>query len=76
VSNREIAEEYAMTGIGLLAGSSILLLTVVWGSCVIVGRQEFEHHSPAANSHHKTLKAFFTGLFHFSLTFYILTLIF
>ncbi|XP_027926738.1 sodium/calcium exchanger NCL2-like isoform X1 [Vigna unguiculata] len=61
VSNREIAEEYAMTGIGLLAGSSILLLTVVWGSCVIVGRQEFEHHSPAANSHHKTLKAFFTG---------------
>ncbi|WVZ01029.1 hypothetical protein V8G54_027098 [Vigna mungo] len=60
VSNREIAEEYGMTGIGLLAGSSILLLTVVWGSCVIVGRQQFQHYSSASNSHHKTVKAFFT----------------
>jgi len=62
VSNRETAEEYAFTGIGLLAGSSILLLTVVWGTCVIVGSQKFEHHSPVSNSHHKTIKAFFTGL--------------
>ncbi|KAG2372008.1 Sodium/calcium exchanger [Vigna angularis] len=61
VSNREIAEEYGMTGIGILAGSSILLLTVVWGSCVIVGRQQFQHHSSASNSHHNTVKAFITG---------------
>ncbi|KAK7335102.1 hypothetical protein VNO80_26873 [Phaseolus coccineus] len=62
VSNKETAKEYAFSGIGLLAGSSILLLTVVWGSCVIVGNQEFEHHSPPSNSHHKTIKTFFTGL--------------
>ncbi|RDY04255.1 Sodium/calcium exchanger NCL2, partial [Mucuna pruriens] len=62
VSNEEAAQEYAFSGVGLLAGSSILLLTVVWGSCVIAGSQEFdEHDSPASISSHKSLKALFTG---------------
>ncbi|KAL1350064.1 hypothetical protein AAHE18_07G199700 [Arachis hypogaea] len=43
VKNGKIAEEYAMIGIGSLAGSSILLLTIVWGTCVITGSKDFEH---------------------------------
>ncbi|KAL1299597.1 hypothetical protein AAHE18_18G121800 [Arachis hypogaea] len=43
VNNGKIAEEYAMIGIGSLAGSSILLLTIVWGTCVITGSKDFEH---------------------------------
>ncbi|XP_027927782.1 sodium/calcium exchanger NCL-like [Vigna unguiculata] len=38
-SDKEIAQESASTGVGLLAGSSILLLTVVWGTCVIIGKK-------------------------------------
>nr|KYP51400.1 hypothetical protein KK1_026834 [Cajanus cajan] len=60
VSNREIAQEYAFTGVGLLAGSSILLLTLVWPTCVIAATQEFPHHSHPSNSPHNTLQALFT----------------
>ncbi|KAJ0045990.1 hypothetical protein Pint_04681 [Pistacia integerrima] len=38
-NSKEVAEEYVYTGVGLLAGSSILQLTVVWGTCVILGSQ-------------------------------------
>ncbi|KAK7272569.1 hypothetical protein RJT34_29247 [Clitoria ternatea] len=61
VSNGEIAQEYAFTGVGLLAGSSILLLTIVWGSCVVAGSQELEDHSRGSNSACQSLKALFTG---------------
>ncbi|KAJ1442431.1 hypothetical protein SESBI_00790 [Sesbania bispinosa] len=49
-SGKESAQEYASTGVGLLAGSSILLLTVVWGSCVIVGRQNLTNDSSGSNN--------------------------
>ena len=74
LSNGEIAQEYAMTGVGLLAGSSILLLTVVWGTCVITGSKEFKHDSGSEisegsnSSAHKSLKALLTG--QFQLTFF------
>ncbi|KAK7244214.1 hypothetical protein RIF29_39033 [Crotalaria pallida] len=67
LGNGEIAQEYAFTGVGLLAGSSILLLTVVWGSCVIAGSQEFEHDSGSSrishgsNSAHNSINALLTG---------------
>ncbi|XP_027061163.1 sodium/calcium exchanger NCL2-like [Coffea arabica] len=41
LNSRETAQEYVLTGAGLLAGSTILLLTIVWGTCVIVASQEF-----------------------------------
>ncbi|KAL3849235.1 hypothetical protein ACJIZ3_011117 [Penstemon smallii] len=41
LSNEEIAQECVLTGVGLLAGSTILLLTVLWGTCVILGAQQF-----------------------------------
>ncbi|XP_035838017.1 sodium/calcium exchanger NCL2-like [Helianthus annuus] len=40
-SSKEKAQEYVLTGAGLLAGSSILLLTLLWGACFICGRREF-----------------------------------
>ncbi|KAK8496982.1 hypothetical protein V6N13_128565 [Hibiscus sabdariffa] len=34
----ETAQDQVSVGMGLLAGSTVMLLTVIWGSCVIVGR--------------------------------------
>ncbi|KAF7822663.1 sodium/calcium exchanger NCL2-like [Senna tora] len=66
VSSKEVAQEYAFTGVGLLAGSSILLLTLVLGTCVITGSQEFKNDaslttSDASNSVPGRLKALLTG---------------
>ncbi|KAB2615956.1 hypothetical protein D8674_022544 [Pyrus ussuriensis x Pyrus communis] len=43
-NSKEIAQEYVYTGVGLLAGSSILSLTILWGTCVIVSSQEFSNN--------------------------------
>ncbi|KAK3030268.1 hypothetical protein RJ639_039851 [Escallonia herrerae] len=40
-NSKELAQEYVFTGVGLLAGSTILVLTVIWGTCVIAGRRDF-----------------------------------
>ncbi|XP_071725914.1 sodium/calcium exchanger NCL1-like [Rutidosis leptorrhynchoides] len=40
-NTKEVAQEYVLTGVGLLAGSTIFLLTLLWGTCVIIGRQDF-----------------------------------
>ncbi|KAK9265349.1 hypothetical protein L1049_027218 [Liquidambar formosana] len=45
LNTKEVAEEYVFTGVGLLAGSTILLLTVLWGTCVIVGSQNLSNTS-------------------------------
>ncbi|KAI3497152.1 hypothetical protein L1887_39552 [Cichorium endivia] len=42
ISSKEKAQDYVETGVGLLAGSSILLLTLVWGVCFICARTDFE----------------------------------
>ncbi|KAK9269027.1 hypothetical protein L1049_000795 [Liquidambar formosana] len=34
----ETAQDQVSVGVGLLAGSTITLLTIVWGSCVVVGK--------------------------------------
>ncbi|RVW42927.1 Sodium/calcium exchanger NCL1 [Vitis vinifera] len=41
LNSKDTAQEYVLTAVGLLAGSTILLLTVLWGTCVIVGSCEF-----------------------------------
>ncbi|KAL0443577.1 UNVERIFIED_CONTAM: Sodium/calcium exchanger NCL1 [Sesamum latifolium] len=43
-SSDEIAQECVLTGVGLLAGSSILLLTIIWGTCIVLGSQSFSSH--------------------------------
>ncbi|KVI11889.1 Calcium-binding EF-hand [Cynara cardunculus var. scolymus] len=45
VASKEEAQEYVKTGVGLLTGSTIFLLTLLWGTCVIVGSQKF-HSNP------------------------------
>ena len=32
------AQEQILVGIGLLAGSTVMLLTILWGSCLLLGR--------------------------------------
>ncbi|XWS28053.1 hypothetical protein CRYUN_Cryun25bG0032800 [Craigia yunnanensis] len=34
----ETAQSQVSVGMGLLAGSTVMLLTLIWGSCVVVGR--------------------------------------
>ncbi|KAK9078215.1 hypothetical protein SSX86_002272 [Deinandra increscens subsp. villosa] len=49
-NTKDVAQEYVLTGVGLLAGSTILLLTVLWGTCVIIGSQRFDaESSPSMN---------------------------
>ncbi|XP_024959712.1 sodium/calcium exchanger NCL1-like [Cynara cardunculus var. scolymus] len=43
LSNNEAADEHLAMAVGLLVGSSILLLTVVWGFCTIFGRRKFDY---------------------------------
>jgi len=63
-SDKESAQEYASTGVGLLAGSSIMLLTVVWGTCVFIGRQKLKNDSNygGTNSSSGGIKESLTGL--------------
>ncbi|KAK4851295.1 hypothetical protein QYF36_013918 [Acer negundo] len=36
--SKEVAQSQVAIGMGMLAGSTIMLITVIWGSCVIVGK--------------------------------------
>ncbi|KDP36271.1 hypothetical protein JCGZ_09836 [Jatropha curcas] len=36
--SKETAQSQVSVGMGLLAGSTVMLITVIWGSCVIVGK--------------------------------------
>ncbi|CAL5390754.1 unnamed protein product [Camellia sinensis] len=61
MGSKETAQEYVYTGVGLLAGSTILLLTLLWGTCVIVGSQNFSENSesnPSVNSNPTTQNPF------------------
>jgi Ca2+/Na+ antiporter len=40
--SQEIAQIEVSVGMGLLAGSTIMLLTIVWGSCIVVGKCDIE----------------------------------
>ncbi|GAV64038.1 Na_Ca_ex domain-containing protein/EF_hand_5 domain-containing protein [Cephalotus follicularis] len=38
----ETAQTQVSVGMGLLAGSTVMLLTVIWGSCVVVGKCDLQ----------------------------------
>ncbi|XP_010277718.1 PREDICTED: uncharacterized protein LOC104612097 isoform X2 [Nelumbo nucifera] len=40
--SRETAQSQVLVGMGLLAGSTVMLLTSLWGSCIIVGKCDIE----------------------------------
>ncbi|XP_050247780.1 sodium/calcium exchanger NCL1-like isoform X2 [Quercus robur] len=50
LNTKETAQEYVFTGVGLLAGSSIFLLTILWGTCIIASSQDFSNSSQFSNS--------------------------
>lgn len=41
--NTETAQSQVSVGMGLLAGSTVLLLTFIWGACVVVGKCDLEN---------------------------------
>ncbi|XP_058091919.1 sodium/calcium exchanger NCL1-like isoform X1 [Magnolia sinica] len=38
--SKEAAQHQVLIGMGLLAGSTVVLLTLLWGTCIIVGQSE------------------------------------
>ncbi|PWA81966.1 sodium/calcium exchanger family protein / calcium-binding EF hand family protein [Artemisia annua] len=38
----EVAQEQVSVGMGLLAGSTVMLITVIWGTCINVGKCDIE----------------------------------
>ncbi|KAG8386380.1 hypothetical protein BUALT_Bualt03G0142800 [Buddleja alternifolia] len=40
----ETAQSQVSVGMGLLAGSTVMLLTVIWGTCIIVGKCDLENN--------------------------------
>ncbi|KAL5564491.1 hypothetical protein UlMin_027655 [Ulmus minor] len=40
--SKETAQSQVAVGMGLLAGSTVMLLTVIWGTCVLVGKCDLE----------------------------------
>lgn len=38
------AQNEVLVGMGLVAGSSVMVLTALWGSCLIVGRCDLVTH--------------------------------
>ncbi|KAL7129480.1 hypothetical protein ABFS83_13G069000 [Erythranthe nasuta] len=40
----ETAQSQVSVGMGLLAGSTVMLITVIWGTCIIVGKCDIENN--------------------------------
>ena len=49
------AQKEVLVGMGLVAGSSVLVLTALWGSCLIVGRCDLVEHDQQLVAKDKTL---------------------
>lgn len=48
---RETAQQQVLIGMGLLAGFTIMLMAVLWGSCLVVGKVGLsESSSPSQHS--------------------------
>ncbi|KAJ4808429.1 Calcium-binding EF-hand family protein [Rhynchospora pubera] len=48
--SRETAQSQVLVGMGLLAGSTVLLLTLLWGTCVVVGKCDLSENSTSIDS--------------------------
>ncbi|XXG66744.1 hypothetical protein AAC387_Pa06g0257 [Persea americana] len=49
----ETAQKQVQIGMGLLAGSTIMLLTLLWGSCVVVGKRSLVNSTSVDSQHTK-----------------------
>ncbi|KAK2966055.1 hypothetical protein RJ640_029987 [Escallonia rubra] len=50
------AEEQAVSGMSLLAGSTVMLLTIIWGSCIAFGSKDLSENSNSSVVQHLTPK--------------------
>nr|CAD1822259.1 unnamed protein product [Ananas comosus var. bracteatus] len=48
--SKETAQSQVLIGMGLLAGSTVMLLTILWGSCVVVGKCDLSENSTSVDS--------------------------
>ncbi|XWS10957.1 hypothetical protein CRYUN_Cryun38cG0042900 [Craigia yunnanensis] len=58
----ETAQSQVSVGMGLLAGSTVMLLTVIWGSCVVVGRCDLRDSVAVDGTNTKGLNLTETGV--------------
>lgn len=58
--SKETAQSQVSVGMGLLAGSTVMLLTVIWGSCVIVGKCDIQDST--AKDSQNTKRCSLTGM--------------
>ncbi|XP_020251410.1 uncharacterized protein LOC109828852 [Asparagus officinalis] len=47
--SKEEAQKQVLIGIGLLAGSTVMLLTLLWGSCVVVAKCDLSENSTSVD---------------------------
>ncbi|KAJ6753981.1 SODIUM/CALCIUM EXCHANGER NCL [Salix purpurea] len=57
----ETAQSQVSVGMGLLAGSTVMLLTVIWGSCVVVGKCDIDETDNCAKDRVDTKRFSLTG---------------
>eukprot|EP01018_Ginkgo_biloba_P028065 Gb_22443 [translate_table: standard] len=48
--SKETAQQQVVIGMGLLAGSTVMLLTALWGSCLVVGKCDLSGEMVAIDS--------------------------
>nr|CAD1822234.1 unnamed protein product [Ananas comosus var. bracteatus] len=48
--SKETAQSQVLIGMGLLAGSTVMLLTILWGSCIVVGKCDLSENSTSVDS--------------------------
>ncbi|XP_077226814.1 sodium/calcium exchanger NCL1-like [Tasmannia lanceolata] len=45
--SKETAQSQVLIGMGLLSGSTVMLLTILWGACVVIGKCDLSENSTA-----------------------------
>lgn len=56
------AQSQVSVGMGLLAGSTVMLLTIIWGSCIIVGKCDIREEDSIAIDGRNTKGFNITGM--------------
>lgn len=48
--SKETAQSQVLIGMGLLAGSTVFLLTLLWGTCIVVAKTDLSENSTSIDS--------------------------
>ncbi|CAK7350085.1 unnamed protein product [Dovyalis caffra] len=59
--SKETAQNQVSVGMGLLAGSTVMLITIIWGSCVVVGKCDIRETDDVAIDGKNTKEFSLTG---------------